>query len=1498
MQRFSAPLIVFLSFASVSSAAPPLVFERSNLVAWCIVPFDVKHRTPEQRVEMLQRLGFTKYAYDWRAEHLPTFERELLELRKRRIELTAVWFPAALNADAQTILAALKKHQIKTQLWVTMSGGGPAKNEEEQRRRVVEHANAVRPIAEAAAAIGCSVALYNHGNWFGEPENQLAIIDALNLPNVGIVYNLHHGHAHLDRFPALLKRIQPHLYALNLNGMVKDGEAKGRKILPVGQGDLDLGLLQTIAASGYRGPVGILGHTDDDAEARLKDNLDGLEWLVPQLDGKPPGPKPKPRTPVAGVAVTSPTSGWIAEGRPEYRAPPLTIEVRARLRTKSGYNILVASDTKASAAHWELFTTPGDGFLTAYLPGRSPDHVRTTVSIADGNWHTAAMHFGGDRVQLYVDRKLAADQLVRVMNQGVAPGGIAFGRLVEGGIGCDGELAWARLARGVVPLSNDQPRTADKSTIGLWTFSKSDQPAVDQSVFKNTAKPAGPAASPVAFTPSPGPHLTPNMPGLRAVLIDRSQNDAYMGVKIDGAGRLFVGGREAVFVFEPDGRGGYHPRRELLRLPPDSIVIGLEYRGDDLYVQTVNSLYLVPGGRVKRDGLVLKRLLWGLPQDLHVSFHCLAWGPQGDLYLDHGDPLLNYGDWSRPDHWGHWTLFSQPEGTKVPYTGAGAVLRMRPDGTNLKVVARGLRGPVGLAFNRDWELFTNDNDHESRADLYAPTRLLHVVPHADFAWPRGWMASKNPDRLDLLEPVNSNMGRGVPCDQFIYDEPMIPELRDNLLLCRWDRMAVTRFPLRRDGATYKAEELPFLAGDSQSRPTGIAADRSGRLFVTAHYLSGNVVSPHCVSDLVMITRERVPPDPLEEETKASSERLMGVLASDSGEARRRAHNELLRRGPVEINNAMGKEWKFSLDGPRDIHTVWLWAAAFGEKTADGLATMYAYSIRPEVRLQVIRAIAEFPPSPQLLRHFQNARADSSPEVRRAALTWFMDAEVPPPLKEAIAAAQENELYLRQAGLTLLARRAKLSDLEQLVESTDAAKRLVGVAAVGIRLTTPLPNESPPSSLPLSYPKGNAFFHRELHFADGSRPVDLADLGPVGSYTTAERWKAIPPDSEQRRLFDLLVKGLDDPDDRVSSQSGFYLGLLRDPRSEPLVERATMVRKARGLAVLSPLRISSAWMLGPFAPADGRRPIETGPVDPAAEYPAAGRTIKWTKATARDGALEHGPALDGVTYAYVRIQSRVRQTALVSRFGSNFALFSDEERSTAERTSTVQLWQNGRPVRMDPKLPILLDLQPGGNDLLVRIHGRGRLALDLRAKERVAFELPERADAGLLAERLRSASGAAKIGPEFFAVDWTKEARGGDAERGRKLFGSLGCVKCHAITPDQTGGGAPSLVDAGKRLTPPALVESILIPDRQVADDYRATRLVLADGRSLIGLVVKETAGELELLLPDASRSSIKLAEIESRSLTPNSPMPAALIRTPAELQDLLAYLLLDHPTPP
>ena len=867
------------------------------------------------------------------AEHLPSFEREISELNRRHIELSAVWFPGSLNADARTILAMLKKHDIKTELWVT-GGGAPTANETEQRQRVAAEVARIRPIAEAAAEQGCKVGLYNHGGWFGEPENQLAIIEQLKVSNVGMVYNLHHGHDQVDRLPALLKDMLPHLLCVNLNGMVRNGDKHGQKIVPLGQGELDLELLRVIRDSGYRGPIGILGHTQDDAEARLLDNLDGLEWLRPQLDGRPTAARPKPRTAQQVTApVASSAAGFLAAGRAGYRTPPITVQCRATVRGKQGFNILVACDTKPSATHWEIFTMPGSGWLAAYLPGMRPDHVRTKVDVCDNRPHTVTMQYEPRRVRLYVDGALAGESPMEPGGAASTPGDLAFGRLVEGSIGCNGMLDYVHLLRGIhAPAASATAPEAGPDTLGLWQLAKaSGGRAADLSPAKNDARAAASAgAHAAAFVPPAGNQLTAADRKLKVVLLDRSEADVYMAVKVDTEGQVFVGGREAVFVFEPE-KTGYRPKRELLRFPDDSIIIGLEFRGNDLYILTSNALYRVPDGRTRRAGLRPERLLWGLPLDLHVSFHCLAWGPQGDLYLDHGDPLLQFGDWSRPDHWGHWTLFAGPQGTPVPYTGQGAVLRIRPDGSNPRVIAGGLRGPVGLTFDARWNLFTNDNDHESRADQYAPARLLHVTPHIDFAWPRGWMASKSPDRADLVEPMSAKLGRGVPCDLAWYDEPTLADqIGGRLLMCRWDRNSVTSYKLSPRGASFAAEESTVLSGANNARPVGIAVGRDGRLFVTALYMSGNMASPYCVSDLVMLTRAddsaEMPFTPYDL-ARLAEDQLWLELSTTSWERRSRAHQEIVRRGGPLLTEAVQRLESVKLGDPSFIHLPWLAAAA-------------------------------------------------------------------------------------------------------------------------------------------------------------------------------------------------------------------------------------------------------------------------------------------------------------------------------------------------------------------------------------------------------------------------------------------------------------------------------------------------------------------------------------------------------------------------------------------
>jgi len=307
-------------------AAEYQLFARTNLVAWCIVPFDAQRRGPEARAEMLQRLGFRWFAYDYREEHISTFDAELTALARHNVRLLAWWFPGELNAEARLILEVLRRHEVKAQLWVT-GGGEPTKNPGEQAARIASEAGRIGAIAREAGKIGGSVGLYNHGGWFGEPENQVAIIERLRgegITNVGIVYNQHHGHDQVDRFRQLLELMKPHLLCLNLNGMVRGGDRLGRKIVVLGQGELDLGLLRVIQESGWRGPLGILNHTDEDAEVRLRENLEGLEGLVRRLPGMESGIEEPPMDQREESLPPQPTHGyWEIEDPAERERLPL-----------------------------------------------------------------------------------------------------------------------------------------------------------------------------------------------------------------------------------------------------------------------------------------------------------------------------------------------------------------------------------------------------------------------------------------------------------------------------------------------------------------------------------------------------------------------------------------------------------------------------------------------------------------------------------------------------------------------------------------------------------------------------------------------------------------------------------------------------------------------------------------------------------------------------------------------------------------------------------------------------------------------------------------------------------------------------------------------------------------------------------------------------------------------------------------------------------------------
>ncbi|MEO2046643.1 MAG: TIM barrel protein [Pirellulales bacterium] len=257
------------------------LFAKDNLVAWCIVPFDSEKRGPAERAKMLRRLGISKVAYDWREQHVATFEEEIIQYKKHDLEYFAFWsWHPAMGP-------LIRKYDIHPQIWIT----NPSPTGKSQQDRVEAAVQSLQSLVDKARQLNLKLGLYNHGGWGGEPANLVAVCKSLRdrhpMGQIGIIYNFHHGHEHIDDFPSAFAMMLPYLFCVNINGMADPATvaAGTDKILPIGTGIYEKKMLRSMQTSGYHGPVGILDHRITvDAEQSLHENLNGLQSIVASLN--------------------------------------------------------------------------------------------------------------------------------------------------------------------------------------------------------------------------------------------------------------------------------------------------------------------------------------------------------------------------------------------------------------------------------------------------------------------------------------------------------------------------------------------------------------------------------------------------------------------------------------------------------------------------------------------------------------------------------------------------------------------------------------------------------------------------------------------------------------------------------------------------------------------------------------------------------------------------------------------------------------------------------------------------------------------------------------------------------------------------------------------------------------------------------------------------------------------------------------------------------------
>ncbi|MCS7015321.1 MAG: HEAT repeat domain-containing protein, partial [Gemmatales bacterium] len=144
-------------------------------------------------------------------------------------------------------------------------------------------------------------------------------------------------------------------------------------------------------------------------------------------------------------------------------------------------------------------------------------------------------------------------------------------------------------------------------------------------------------------------------------------------------------------------------------------------------------------------------------------------------------------------------------------------------------------------------------------------------------------------------------------------------------------------------------------------------------------------------------------------------------------------------------------------------------------------------------------------------------------------------------------------------------------------------------------------------------------------------------------------------------------------------------------------------------------------------------------------------------------------------------------------------------------------------------------------------------------------------------------------------------RRGDVQNGRRLFfenKDLGCARCHVVN-GQGGKIGPELSAIGSKASKENLYESILYPDRAVADQFIQWIIETKQGVAVQGILVEETPDYLVLRDANGKDWKITKQDIMERAKSPRSLMPSDLLQYMSEqdLVDLVEFLQTLRSTP-
>jgi putative heme-binding domain-containing protein len=824
----------------------------------------------------------------------------------------------------------------------------------------------------------------------------------------------------------------------------------------------------------------------------------------------------------------------------------------------------------------------------------------------------------------------------------------------------------------------------------------------------------------------------------------------------------------------------------------------------------------------------------------------------------------------------------------------GGVIRMRKDGSDLEIHARGTRNIYDIAISPRLDILALDNTNDGDGwDM----RLHHLTPLAHMGYP---YLFKNFSE-EAMPPLFV-YGGGSGCGALYLEEPGFPErLNNRFHTINWGR--VYSHGLTPHEATFVNEDKVTL---TINKMVDLDVDGSSRLYFANFENGGARIQPGAiVGHIVQAKPAGWKYRPFPDLEKASTETLIGFLDDGSNVLRQQAQTVLVRSKRPETDSSLQK------------------AATNKALSLDArIAALFAINLRnePGSAKIVTGFLADESLREYALRALLDRKDRDQLDLAKTVTTLLDDANPRVRLQAVVGARRLGLAQLTEKLLAMSVEGARKPLENGITHQHEAIPHTAYRALVEL---APVEELNPFLGDP-EWRKPALAVLRTIHTAENvakltglleqsKQPAESLDFisALIRLYHREQEW-----DGES-------FWGT-----RPNSSGPYYQGVTWE-ESERIASTLRMVvskmdKEAQG-AVLTEVRRHHIDL------AKLNLPIEIDPLEQLLEQPThtSGQQadlLSIVKDPARPKPMRIAAfraALEVTGFIYddwcpVNLEALAaieNDKELHATLGREFVQSPSHRGSSVNRIpktwSKVQtMGERQRALFLDMVCSLVQSPLTAEDDRQTLVNGMGKEAptpdfIEAIARTHaVAFKgflkgkFQDPAIARLAAETLASLQASeGKLVGDLTVAEASKIVRGmdGDVEEGEEIFTRQSCVACHSMQPDEPQKG-PYLGSVGNLFNREQLITHIIDPGAEVAQGFQTYQFKLKDGTMASGFVTARDEQTIKLRNLAGESQIIQTSAVEKEEVLDVSMMPPGLVNslTLRQFASLIDYLQTLH----